>query len=64
MQTIAQQLKIKDFPFEIKDDKGTVIYHENSNGYWIKQEFDEKGNIIYLETSGGIVIDNRPNCVN
>ena len=32
METIAQQLKIKNFPFEIKDDKGNEIYYEDSNG--------------------------------
>ena len=32
MQTIAQQLKITKFPFEIKDDNGNLIYLENSDG--------------------------------
>jgi hypothetical protein len=31
--TIAQQLKVKEFPFEIKDNKGNRIYYENSNGF-------------------------------
>ena len=53
MKTIAQQLKIKDFPFEIKDDNGNVIYHEESDGFWCKREFDEKGNEIYYENSDG-----------
>ena len=53
MQTIAQQLKIKDFPFEIKDDNGNRIYHENSDGFWLKREYDEKGNGIYYEDSHG-----------
>lgn len=30
--TIAQQLKIKDFPFQIKDKDGKEIYCENSDG--------------------------------
>lgn len=30
--TIAQQLKIKEFPFSIKDSKGNWIYFEYSNG--------------------------------
>ena len=30
---IAQQLKIKDFPFIIKDKNGNEIYYENSDGY-------------------------------
>ena len=51
--TIAKQLKIKEFPFIIKDSKGKQIYYENSDGYWAKREFDSKGNQIYLEKSGG-----------
>jgi hypothetical protein len=51
--TIAQQLKVKDFPFEIKDNKGNEIYYENSNGFWIKREYDSKGNEIYYEHSTG-----------
>ena len=53
MQTIAQQLKITKFPFEIKDDNGKCIYHENSKGYWSKSKYDEKGNRIYIENSDG-----------
>jgi hypothetical protein len=51
--TIAQQLKIKQFPFKINDSKGKEIYWENSNGYWEKREWDSKGNLIYWETSNG-----------
>ena len=53
MQTIAQQLKIKDFPFEMYDEKGNLIYNEESDGSWDKREFDEKGNPIYYEDSDG-----------
>jgi hypothetical protein len=52
-QTIAQFLNIKDFPLEIKDNKGYEIYFENSNGFWIKREYDDDGNIIYREESDG-----------
>ncbi len=51
MKTIAQQLKVKQFPFEIKDEKGNRIYFENSTNYWIKSEFDENNNEIYHENS-------------
>jgi len=51
--TIAQQLKIKEFPFEIKDSKGNQIYFEDSTGYWEKSEYDSKDNRIYLEYSTG-----------
>ena len=53
MKTIAQQLNVKDFPFEIKDKNNNLIYYETSNGYWIKQEFDKNNNEIYYENSDG-----------
>ena len=52
--TIAQQLKIKEFPFTIKDSNGNVIYYETSAGYWSKKEYDSKGNEIYWENSAGV----------
>ena len=51
--TIAQQLKVKEFPFEIKDSKGNQIYYETSNGFWVKREYDSQGNQIYWEDSNG-----------
>ena len=51
MTTIAQQLNVKEFPFEIKDKNGNVIYFENSNGLWCKWEYDSNGNPIYCENS-------------
>jgi len=53
MKTIAQQLGIKDFPFEIRDKNGNEIYYENSDGYWVKYEYDSNGKQIYAETSKG-----------
>ena len=53
MKTIAQQLNITEFPFNIMDKKGNPIYHEASDGYWIKREYDEKGNDVYSENSTG-----------
>ena len=53
MKTIAQQLNVTDFPFEIKDKNGNQIYSENSDGYWEKREYDSNGNVIYYETSNG-----------
>jgi hypothetical protein len=58
--TIAQQLKIKEFPFIIKDSKGKEIYFENSEGYWAKRKYDSEGNRIYYENSYGAIHDNRP----
>jgi hypothetical protein len=51
MKTIAQQLNVKEFPFEIKDKNGNQIYFEGRNGYWYKREFDSNGNRIYFENS-------------
>ena len=51
--TIAQQLKVKEFPFQIKDKNGKEIYFENSNGYWGKREYNSNGKQNYYETSGG-----------
>jgi hypothetical protein len=59
MKTIAQQLNIKEFPFEIKDKNGYVLYAEYSTGDWYKCELDEEGNERYYEDSGGEIIDNR-----
>jgi len=53
MKTIAQQLGIKEFPFEIKDKNGNKIYWENSDGFWEKSEYDSNGNEIYCENSYG-----------
>jgi hypothetical protein len=50
-ETIAKQLKIKDFPFVIKDKGGKEIYWEDSNNYWCKREYDANGNAIYWENS-------------
>ena len=54
--TIAKQLKIKEFPFEIKDSKGNCIYFEDSDGYWVKREYDSNGNRIYSENFNGFWI--------
>jgi hypothetical protein len=52
-KTIAQQLKIKDFPFVIEDKDGNKIYYENFKGYWDKSERDAHGNCIRFENSAG-----------
>ena len=53
MKTIAQQLNIKEFPFEIKDKNGNEIYCEDFNGFWSKREYNSNGNEIYYEDSDG-----------
>ncbi len=51
-KTIAQELKVTEFPFFIKDKNGKVIYSEDSKGYWYKRQYDQNGNPIYYEDSG------------
>jgi hypothetical protein len=53
MKTIAEQLNVTDFPFEIKDKNYNLIYCEISNGRWYKREFDKNNNLIYWEDSDG-----------
>jgi hypothetical protein len=53
MKKIAQQLNIKEFPFEIKDKNGITIYYETSDGFWWKREYNSNGNTIYYEDSDG-----------
>jgi hypothetical protein len=52
-ETIAKFLKVNDFPFFIKDKNGKEIYSEESNGFWIKTEYDQNGKLIYSEDSNG-----------
>ncbi len=59
--TIAKQLKIKEFPFEIKDSNGNQIYWETSYGAWTKREYDSNGNNTYYENSDGAWIKREYN---
>ena len=56
MKTIAEQIKW-DFKtngeLEIKDKNGNLIYWEDSDGWWVKREYDSQGDEIYLEDSDG-----------
>jgi hypothetical protein len=53
MKTIAQQLNVKEFPFEIRDKNRNLLYWENESGNWSRKEYDSNGNIIYYENSTG-----------
>lgn len=53
MKTIAQQLKVNEFPFIILDKNGNEIYLETSDGYWVKKKYDSNGNRVYYEDSSG-----------
>ena len=59
MKTIAQELKVTEFPFIIKDKNNNQIYCEYSDGYWSKREFDSNCNIIYFENSDAAFIWNK-----
>jgi len=50
-KTIAQQLNIKEFPFEIKDKNDRLLYFENSHNCWARYEYDSDGNRRYYENS-------------
>lgn len=52
-KTIAQQLKITEFPFTIRDKRYHLIYSESSSGYWNKYQRNESGVIIHQEDSNG-----------
>jgi hypothetical protein len=52
-KTIAQQLKITEFPFYIRDKRDHLIYNESSSGYWKKYQRNENGVIIHQEDSNG-----------
>jgi len=53
MKTIAQQLNVKEFPFEIRDSDGNQVYYEDSNGFWWKSDYNSQGKEIYSENSFG-----------
>ena len=38
---------------KIYDSNDNLIYYEDSNGYWYKQEYDSNNNLIYYEDSNG-----------
>ena len=57
-KTIAQQLGITKFPFEIKEN-GRVVYFENRAKYWVKYQYDKNGNEIRRECSD-LYVGNGP----
>jgi hypothetical protein len=50
-QTIARQLGIKQFPFEIRDKQGNLIYKEKESGCWERREYNSQGELIFYEDS-------------
>ena len=51
--TIAQQLNVTEFPFEIKTNAGLPVYTENQDGEWYRFEYNANGEIVRYETSTG-----------
>ena len=37
----------------VNNADGNLIYYENSDGYWVKREYNAQGNQIYYENSNG-----------
>jgi hypothetical protein len=61
-QTIGQWLNWDFYingKLEIRNKNGVQLYHEHSDGYWVKREFNSQGNQIYYESSNGLIEDNR-----
>ena len=53
METIAQKLRIKKFPFIIHNEDGKELYYEDSEGYWFKREYDSENRLTYYQDSCG-----------
>jgi hypothetical protein len=53
-QTIAQELGIKHFPFEIWDGNGNLIYKEWWDGFWRRMEYNLQGQQIYYENKNNL----------
>ena len=50
-KTIAQQLGVTDFPFEVRDRRGNIIYKEYKEGFWVKREFDSENRELHFQRS-------------
>ena len=58
-KTRAQLLGITEFPFIIKNEKGQILYEENSYGFWYESEYDKNDNLICSKFSDGYWIQNK-----
>ena len=36
-----------------------MTYYEDSDGFWIKREYNDQGDLIYIEDSNGYIEDER-----
>ncbi len=47
------KFRVAIYGMEILNDNHKEIYFEDSNGYWVKREFDDNDNQVYYEDSYG-----------
>jgi len=52
-QTIAQELNITQFPFEIRNG-GNLIYKEWEDGFWTRMEYNSRGQQIYYDNKDNL----------
>jgi len=52
--TIGQRLNITEFPFEIKDKYGNIIYIEREDGYWEIRKYNEEGKQVFHQSTNSI----------
>tara|TARA_R110000787_G_scaffold107045_2_gene214848 strand:+ start:942 stop:1178 length:237 start_codon:yes stop_codon:yes gene_type:complete len=43
IKTISEQLFAKNYPFELYDKHGNIVYYEESSGFWIKNQYSDCG---------------------
>jgi len=53
MKKLSTEFNVTEFPFKLYDKNGNVTYHENSNGFWYRNEYDSNGKLTYHEDSTG-----------
>lgn len=46
-------------PLKLFDNRGNVVYMEDSHGGWIRNEYDSNNREVYYEDDNGHIIDNR-----
>ena len=43
------RLVVEEDCFKVYNNKDDKVYYEDSDGFWVKREYDENGNLIYYE---------------
>ena len=49
----GEPVRVGSNVYEIYNDNGNEIYYEDSDGKWVKREFDENGKLTYGENYTG-----------